>query len=169
MPCTVLENLLVMAPQATAIGILILVAVLGLFLGACAFLIVTGWKIDKRHNAALSRARGTDATGNGALSHRIGLERELGCIFLDDFENMLSSERHFFVFHFVLHQLAARLSIKDSLNMPFDVVTCNILYNTFDRICEAILKLENSKVSRGKTRILFPFLICEKVDHFFAP
>ena len=44
---TVLENLLVMAPQATAIGILILVAMLGLFLGACAFLFVTGWRIGK--------------------------------------------------------------------------------------------------------------------------
>lgn len=50
MPRTVLEHLLVMAPQATAIGILILVGVLGLFLGACAFLIVTGWRIDKRPN-----------------------------------------------------------------------------------------------------------------------
>ena len=56
MPRTVLENLLVMEPQATAIGILILVAVLGLFLGACAYLLVTGWRIGKRHNVEVTGA-----------------------------------------------------------------------------------------------------------------
>ena len=56
MPRTVLENLLVMAPQVIAIWILILLTVLGLFLGACAFLLVTGWRIDKRHKASLSGA-----------------------------------------------------------------------------------------------------------------
>jgi hypothetical protein len=47
---TTIGCLAAILPLSIAIWLVILATILGWFLGACVFLFVTGWRIDKRHN-----------------------------------------------------------------------------------------------------------------------
>ena len=70
---TVIEALIEMAPQAIAIAIYLLVAILGWFLGAFVALLCQGWKIDLRPNDSAQRR----ATASTAPLLRVRCSRKL--------------------------------------------------------------------------------------------
>ncbi len=84
---TVIESLLAMAPQATAIAILMLVAMLGLLLGACAYFLLPDGELARGINVELTAALCAVQRPEGAR-----LSAGLECDAASGFRNGLSRE-----------------------------------------------------------------------------